>query len=299
VTRPGPIVTERDLDLLRSLADYRWLTSQQLQRLHFPSAPTTLRRLRRLEAAGVLLRRRSDEFSNQFLSLTRMGMTKLTGNLPAEGRLARGRLAHLPGNHFLKHFVEVNDFRIALELSARGRPDVSVLGVLADTDRSAAGPAQQPRGELTDVVAFEGQEGERLSHTPDLAFALRRGERQALFLVEIDRGSEVVGDPRRGVGRFVRFYLRALVIGAFSALGARLGGPAGFRGFRVLVVTASRSRLEAIRARWGSMPTASEVAKRFIWLSTRDALRGNSPLEHEWMSLDPRDSSRYSCGAAP
>jgi hypothetical protein len=191
----------------------------------------------------------------------------------------------------------VNDFRIALEKDARSRQDLELLGALADTDRAAAGAATQPRPVLSESVTFEGERGERIAHTPDLAFALRRDGRQALFLAEIDRGTEVVSDPRRGVGRFVRFYLRALLSGGFAGLGAKLGGREGFKGFRVLVVTTSGARVEAIRTRWGTMPVEPEVAKRFIWLTTRDALLGLSLLEHKWVSLDPRDESRYAVAA--
>jgi hypothetical protein len=295
MTRPGAIVTDRDRAILRSVADYRLLTPEQLQRLHFPSAQTTLRRLRRLEDAGLLLRQRSDAIPTHLVSLTSLGTATLRGgDAPCSGSAVERRLpVRLPGAYFLKHLLEVNDFRIGLELNARQRLDLEVLGVLADMDRSATGPAAQPRAVLSETVTFEGERGERMAHTPDLAFGLRRNERQALFLIEIDRGTEVVGDPRRGVGLFVRFYLRALVTGAFEGLGAKLGGREGFRGFRVLVVTTSSARVEAIRERWGTMPMEQDVAKRFIWLSVRDATHSRSLLEREWVSLDPRDESRY------
>ena len=295
MTRPGAIVTKRDRSILRSLAEYRQLTTEQLERLHFPSAQTTLRRIRRLEVAGLVLRRRCDGVPTQLVSLTPLGVSKLTGSEPSGAGVAgvTRRPASLPSTYFLRHQLEVTDFRIALALSVEQRPEVDLLDVLADTDRTARAPGSQPRALLTETVTLGGERGERLSHTPDLAFAMRRGDRQAFFLVEIDRGTEVVGDPRRGVGLFVRFYLRALVAGAFEGLRARLGLPGSLRGFRILVVTHSTARVETIRARWGSMPMEHEMAKRFIWLTTREALRSANLLEHGWVSLDPRDHSQY------
>ncbi len=295
MTRPGPIVTERDGSILRSLAEYRLLTSEQIERLHFQSAQTALRRLRRLEQAGLVVRRRSDDVPTQIISLSPLGAATLTANAaPGVGAVvARRRPVALPGAYFLRHQLEVNDFRIAVALSVGQRPDVELLSVIADTDRTAAAVAAQPRTLLAETVAFGGEQAERISHTPDLAFAVKRGERQALFLVEIDRGTEVVGDPKRGVGLFVRFYLRALVSGSFDGLRARLGLPEGLRGFRVLVVTTSTARVQAIRDRWGSMPMEHEMAKRFIWLTTREALHSTSLLDHDWASLDPRDEARY------
>jgi hypothetical protein len=295
MTRPGPVITDRDREILRSLKEYRLLTTEQVQRLHFPSAQTTLRRLRRLETECLVLRQRSNALTTHAVTLTPRGVAVLHNGddgTPARDGSA-SQTARLPGEFFLKHMVAVNDFRIALELDACRRHDVELLGAIADTVRSAAGPAVQPRAALAETVAFEGERGERLLHIPDLAFALRRDGRQALFLVEVDRGTEVVGDAKRGVGLFVRFYLRALLTGRFQGLGARLGGETGFKGFRVLVVTTSKARVEAIRARWGTLPVEPEVAKKFIWLSTNDALYSGSLLEHQWVSLDHRDEQRY------
>ena len=295
MTRPGAIITERDREILRSLDEYRLLTTEQVQRLHFPSAQTTLRRLRRLETERLVARQRSLALATQAVTLTTRGAAVLrNGDDHAEAfRRAPGRPTRLPGEFFLRHTVAVNDFRIALKLDACLRHDVELLGVVADAERSAAGPAVQPRAVLAESVAFEGERGERLAHVPDLAFGLRRDGRQALFLVEVDRGTEVIGDPKRGVGLFVRFYLRALVAGGFRGLGARLGGQAGFKGFRVLVVTTSRARVEAIRDRLGTLPVDPEVAKKFIWLTTSEAVHSGRLLEHEWVSLDHRDEQRY------
>lgn len=295
MTRPGPIVTERDRSILRSLAEYRLLTSEQLERLHFHSAQTALRRVRRLEQAGLVVRRRSDAVSTQIISLSARGLAMVTADAKpgvVDG-VARLRPVALPGTYFLRHQLEVNDFRIMLALSAGRRPDVELLNVIADTDRTASAVAVQPRALLSETVALGAEPSERITHTPDLAFAMRRGERQAFFLVEIDRGTEVLGDPKRGVGLFVRFYLRALLNGVFDGLRGRLGLPPGLRGFRALVVTSSAARVQAIRDRWGSMPMEHEMAKRFIWLTTREALHGTSLLEHGWVSLDPRDEERY------
>lgn len=295
MTRPGPVVTERDRVILRSLADYRLLTTEQVQRLHFPSPQTTLRRLRRLEVAKLIQRHRTDALSTHTVTLTSMGAELLHDASPAylEATSARHRPVRLPSEFFLRHMAAVNDFRIALELAVRRRRDIELLGVLTDTARTAVGPTTQPKAVLSESVSFGTGDHDRLVHVPDLAFALRRGDRQALFLVEVDRGTEVVGDPKRGVGLFVRFYLRALLTGGFESLGSRLGGSSGFRGFRVLVVTTTAARMEAIRARWGTMPVEPEQAKRFIWLSNSNALRSGALLEHGWVSLDPRDAQNY------
>jgi len=295
VTRPGPELTERDKVIMRSLADYRLLTTEQVQRLHFPSNQTALRRLRRLEAAKLVHRHRTHVLSTYAVTLTAKGAELLlqAGATSSDGPGMSRRPVRLPGEFFLRHMVAVNDLRIALELAVRRHSGVDLLGVLTDAVRTSVGPTTQPQAVISESVSFGTGDNDRLVHVPDLAFALRRGDRQALFLAEVDRGTEVVGDPKRGVGLFVRFYLQALLTEAFQSLGARLGGPAGFQGFRILVVTTTNARVEAIRARWGTMPVEPELAKRLIWLSSSEALRSGALLEHEWCSLDPRDSRKY------
>src|SRR5438128_2335384 len=48
------VLTPRDAEVLGSLAEYRYLTVSQLERLHFSSAQTARRRLRRLAQAELL-----------------------------------------------------------------------------------------------------------------------------------------------------------------------------------------------------------------------------------------------------
>ena len=57
---------------------------------------------------------------------------------------------------------------------------------------------------------------ESYSHTPDGVFALKKGDNAALFFVEIDRGTEIVSDPEKGVLKSIVFYLNYWVSGKFA-----------------------------------------------------------------------------------
>jgi hypothetical protein len=132
-----------------------------------------------------------------------------------------------------------------------------------------------------------------LAHTPDGVFALARGGQRALFFLEIDRGTEVLSSDTHGVGKIVRFYLRYLLSARFQRYRADFGAGAEFRGFRTLIVTTSRRRLDNIRQRCGRVAFDPPVARRFIWLATETVLKDGDPLAQEWQSLDPTDASLY------
>jgi len=136
--------------------------------------------------------------------------------------------------------------------------------------------------------------GAIVRHIPDAIITLRRGDRVATFLAELDLGTEVVGDGRRGVGKIMRFYLNALTREDLGGLDSALPGTMRSQGFRVLFLTVSTRRIEGIRRRWGVRAFQPEAAKRFIWLGTLDALRGHELLRWPWVSLDPQDEASYS-----
>jgi len=200
------------------------------------------------------------------------------------------RAAALPSPVFLRHLVAVNDLRIALGHCLRERKDVELVAFASDRDRAFVGNGRQPKPLLSLETSSEGAAG-MLRHVPDAAFLLRRGTRSAGFLAELDLGTEVVGDRRRGVGKAIHFYLNALPQGVRGP--ETFFGAGGTSTYRVLFLTTSEQRIQNIRRRWGTLPTKPEAVKRFVWLGTLDVLQGNEFLRHPWRSLDPLDGAQY------
>ena len=124
-------------------------------------------------------------------------------------------------------------------------------------------------------------------------FALGREESAALFFLEIDRGTEVLSDEERGLGKTIRFYLQYLLSGGYQRYRDAFGLRSDFKLFRVLLVTSSELRLQNIRRRCGAIPFQPASAKRFIWLGHEDLLQTTRFLEHAWVSLDPSDNTQY------
>lgn len=277
MSSPGLQLTDRDHALLMALRDLRILTTAQVQRLLFASEQTALRRVRQLEAAGYVRRVRSPAVAHRLVTLTPRGAV-------AVGMPGANGTAYRP--LFLEHLLGVNDFRIALSVACADERDVALAGFLADTAASHGGPGAAPRRLLGGVLGLG-------THVPDGAFCLRRGGRAALFFFELDRGTETIGNPRRGLGRILRSYVQALLSApGCPDLAREFGLAQPFRGFRVLVVTSSVQRIENIRRVWGA-PGEARAVTRFIWLAPRTVLSAPDLLRARWVPLDPSDQRTY------
>jgi hypothetical protein len=284
-------LTERDVALLQDLHAHRYLSVGQVQRLHFPSEQTTYRRLRTLRAAGLVRTFQVPGVDESLVTLGKAGAAQVAGALGrALAELSWSEKADLPKDHcFTRHTIAVNDVWISLR-QACARGDVRLLGFIPDAQgaRSQAGGATRY---IRDAVTVRSDGTGTISHTPDAAFALARGDRAALFFLEVDRGTEVVSDPARGVLKSIRFYVQYLTTGGYQRY-ARDFGVGGFRGFRALYVTTSESRAASIRDAAGAAEGPAK-ARRFLWVATFEQVERSGVLGCTWRSLDRRDEARY------
>lgn len=290
----GPVVTTRDTELLVSLYKYRFLSLAQVERLFFPSAQTANRRVRILGTMGLVAVFRPPGFPERIVSLTRKGLETVAGALA----LPAAALGDSPARtrpkdyYFLRHFLAVSDVRIALTRACIGRSDVRLLGFLAD--HVAEHTEQGGLKRFTrDLAADISRSGEKVAHTPDGVFALRREDAAALFFLEIDRGSEAVADRERGVAKILRFYLNYLASGGFARYEQVFGIPAPFSAVRVLVATSSARRLETIRQVGASLGFEPRRALQFIWLTEISAVTEETIFDQIWVPLDPAVSGRF------
>ncbi|HSQ51371.1 MAG TPA: replication-relaxation family protein [Nitrospiraceae bacterium] len=292
----APIVlTARDIDLMESLATYRYLSTPQVQRLHFPSAQTALRRLRRLSEAGLLSTFRSPACTDRIATITPLGSEVLSERLGRPIVLdGKGPRRTLPKDYlFLLHFLAVSDFRITLTRACAARNDLSLLGFIPEhrTERSSTGTIRKYIG---DRVADGSGSHRVITHAPDGVFALAHAGRAALFFLEIDRGTEVISNPEKGFLRMVRFYLTYLRDGGYQRYREDFGVEAPFRGFRTLVVSTTAARLQNIRKSCGRVAFDQPRAKRFVWLSDAQASTDPDVLSRRWTPLEPDDDCKYS-----
>lgn len=288
------VLTERDVALLRKLHELRYLSVRQVERLFFCSQQTAIRRLRILTQAGYLSTFQALGMPTRMVGLKARGMELVaedscapisSDRLKNSGRMPEDSL-------FLKHFVAITEIRIALEAACRENTDLHILGFIPEYfgRRRADGTVSKY---IRQSAPASAEMGSAIAHTPDGVFALERQGAAALFFLEVDRGTEVIGNPSRGVLKMVHFYLQHLVTGGFQRYQADFGVAEPFRGFRALLATTSRERLDNIRQVGGRIAFEPVSAKRFIWLTTLQQVETAGILGPIWRSLDPGDATEY------
>lgn len=305
--RPG-LLMERDLEVLVQVYKFRYMSPSQVQALLFPSRQTTLRRLRYLTDNGYLSRFRVPGIEEFLFCLEKKGAEVVAEKLlvPVSELLWSAKTKAPRDPWFMRHFLLTGWFRIRLMDELEGIPGIKLLGFIPEY----IGEAQEGGGVkkyLRDVVTDQASsQRSKITHTPDAVFALgRKGEKTAsapdrleaskegaLFFLEIDRGTEAIANPEKGVLKTLRYYLSLMGSDHYQRYARDFEVPP-FQGFRVLFLTTTRERIENIRTVGGKFPWTPEKAKRFIWLAPREVLEKGEVLGRVWRSFDPGDETLY------
>ncbi len=282
--------TERDGELLVDLYKHRYLSVSQLQRLHFPSIQTTYRRMRLLKGAGLVQTFNVANIDESIFTLASRGMDKLAETIGVERKDLKWNDAQSKPKdyYFMRHFLAINDFRITLR-QACWASGVRLLGFIPDYygERSDSGNVQKY---IKDIVIDKSATKDSVSHTPDGVFALEAKGKAALFFLEVDRGTEVISDPKAGVLKALKFYAAYLLDGKYQRFAKDFETEA-FKGFRVLMVTTTRERVLNIRAACKTLDVPAK-AKQFLWLSGEE-LHEKSIFGPVWVSADADDRTTY------
>lgn len=282
------------MEVVVNVYKHRYLSVSQIQRLHFPSLQTAYRRLRSLTATGHLVGFTVPGFPEHLYYLGKPGAELVAGHLGVDTSELRWHpdLQAPKDYYFLRHFLAVNTVRISLSQSCRDS-DIRFLGFIPEYYGQKI-----PNGGLMKYIKdfvcdVSRPQDEPIAHTPDAVFALEKNQTPALFFLEVDRGTEVVGDDSKGVLKCVKFYLNYLVSGKYQRYSEDFGcGP--FKGFRTLMVTTTEKRVENIREAVSGLPFLDK-AKKFIWLTDQEQAAG-SIFDSIWRSADRTDPNRYRIG---
>lgn len=179
-------LSERDLEILASLAANRFLTSKQMRRTHFADHATdtaaircsnrALARLAALELICHLDRRvggvRAGSASNVW-SLTEIGGRLLHLN-GAFDELPKRLRAHEPTANFLEHTLAIAEVCLRLTEAVRGG-DFTILELQREPDCWRA---------------YSGVDGGVATLKPDLALVTACGDFEDHWFVEVDRDTE-------------------------------------------------------------------------------------------------------------
>ncbi len=222
-------LTERDLEIFRQVRRHRLLSSRQLTRL-LGSPQPLLRRLHLLFHHGYLDRPKAqlDYFHRLGSRPFVYGLTPKGGRVLEPEGLPVTRHDHLSLTRLhLEHTLLVAEVMVTLELVCRARDDVR-LQLVPD-----------PRWAVT---VEHGGARRRVGLVPDKVFVLERAGQRIAVCLEADRGTMPVTRTSLALSSVWRKLLAYVAVWT-----AGRHHPFGVTRLRVLTVTGSATRLDALR----------------------------------------------------
>jgi len=186
--------TQRDLDLLATVAEYRVLTPQMLATILGRNVRALRRRVSALMHADLLVAdRRYPRFAlgrpERMLSLSVRG-AELLMELNILSPRTEPKRAMRPADALLKHLMAMNELRTQLSQIPRIQPELSVRFL------SSTSPFLPTWAKGRPIVydRFRDSDGRQCSLIPDGALALSHATlgKTLLFFVEIDMGTETL-----------------------------------------------------------------------------------------------------------
>ncbi len=259
-------LTQRDLVILQTLHDYRYLDTLQVKELFFPSLRACQMRLQSLTALGVIHRWKVIETPgvrrrHSLLLVSTLGARVLAdhhGELP-RSYLERARNARDHCWHAL-HDLESNQFFISLATDSRELPDQGLL-IWHGEDHTRIDYRRLAREYRWPAPAPDGG-GVYLTPTGEVRFNL-----------EWDRATESIDRLRQKIASYVGFWLH------FPAPETN----------HVLVVVPGDEREDRVRrAIWRERPRFYRNSCCTFWTTTSHRLRRWGPAGGIWLRVDLR-----------
>lgn len=283
--RPGMVLTDRDVGILRAVYEYRALSTAQIQALLFTTTTDQQcrYRLKLLFQNGYLFRNEQLHTLSEERKPLVYWLDKKGAEVIAEregitvGDLDWNRQERNVRYLFLEHLLTTNEVRIAFTLAAQR------AGYLLDTwsDERAL-----RRSHKEDEVLIVGEGGERIATKlfPDGYFVLDTPQRKYRHFLEIDRTTETV--TGKWAQKIAAYNVYFAPMGSGESLyQRRYGVNAG----RVIVVTTSAKRLAHLKAE-----TQKEGGKARFWFTTFDQLTATTALtEKIWQVASREDTYAF------
>ncbi len=280
-------LTERDIEVILGVARYRYLKSSQVEHLYFPSKRVANRRLlilsehKYLKRFNVreLLGRRIKEYA---YCLDKKGIELVS--IKKSFNIDKGNISvkQKPEKAiFLTHLLDLNDFRICLELVCND-VNIELAKFTADYDVERINGVIKRETQESTADPYDTEK--TINFAPDATFILENASgKQALFFLEIDEGTEKIMSEK------YRDFTDKLVAyaGYYKNKGFKRHGK-HFTGFRVLVVTKNETRVTAYRR------ASSKIGiKKLVWFSTFEKINKDTIFQKIWKVADSNDNNLY------
>jgi hypothetical protein len=239
---PRMRLTARDVEILKTVAEYRIVRQDHIQTLFFGSRSTAQYRLSHLFQHGFLARHFLPVYAGWSPTLYTLD-TRGVEMLRSEWQYTAPTWNPHVGHEFLAHTLSIADVRVAISLACRAVNYKLILWrseaeMKADYDRV--------------MIRLANGSNQTISLIPDSYFVVETPQGRAHFFVELDRGTETLK----------RFAIKVLAYQAYVANG-QYQKRYPTRSLRVLTVTTSPKRLAHLKT------TTEQVGGgRMFWFAT-------------------------------
>lgn len=269
------VLQKRDIRILETLYDYRFLTTSQIAKLHFGHKSKALRRLRQLNDNGFVARIFRPVVTGSaevIYCLDNYGVSVLAQHLGIDraeidwSRRSFMRLKSL----FLDHALEVNRFRVAMCLAIQKDPNLNLLFWKYDNELQT----KDKRGILiSDKVIDPDDSTRKIRVTPDSFFGISTPKGRAYFFLEADLGTEDSLQFKKKMQGYLRYYTDGHYQSKY-----------GYKAFRVLTTTTTKRLPNLIR-----ITQEGVIDKRLqamFYFTDREYIVPEGVLNRIWRSVD-------------
>jgi hypothetical protein len=283
------VIQPRDAEIVKLVWDYRFLSSEYIQKLVDGSDQVILRRLQKLYHHGYLDRPLSQiVFSNPLLGPKKMvyGLGDRGADLLSEEYgIDRGKIAWREKNRevserYIQHTLMVSEFRVCLTLALRDRPGLKLKwlnGCGTEFRESVYIPESV---NYTQVPAKK----KRLSVIPDGYFSIKDSDGTMHFFLEADRSTMT---NSRYLSKMRAYWL-------FCKQGRTR--ELGFEHFRVLTITKTSQRRENLAQTTQKAFSDPQGHYMFWFASQKDFSFSNysSILDNIWVTANTTSGELHS-----
>ncbi|MHB9053611.1 MAG: replication-relaxation family protein [Thermoleophilia bacterium] len=254
-------LTARDVTIILSVYENRFLKRDQIQRLHFADASVFAcnRRLKKLYEHSFLdkLIKPVAVGSHQIVyALDRRGADVVASALEVDRHKIRWNRANNRVEFlFLEHTLGVSEIRVCLDLALAGRREELLF---------------YQRGDKSHLrrISMTGAKKKYFVVAPDAFFGIQSGRGKHIFFLEVDMGTETLSRFTEKIVAYKRYWKSGQYKEEY-----------GYNHFRVLTVAESERRLANL-----IQATGKAGGRQMFLFTTFSAIQSGSPLGSVWLS---------------
>ena len=255
------VLTARDVSIILSVYENRFLKRDQIQRLHFAGASlqATSARLKKLsdhKFLDKLQRAVAGGASQAVYALDKRGAEVVAVTLEIERHKVRwNRTNNRVEWLFMDHTLGISEFKVCLDVALAGRREELLF---------------YQRGDKSHLrrISMTGSKKKYFVVAPDAFFGIQTGRGKCIFFLEVDMGTETLSRFAEKVTAYKRYWKSRQYTEEY-----------GFNNFRVLTVCESEIRLANLRQATGKVG-----GRQMFLFTTFSAIQQNGPLGSVWLS---------------